>query len=81
MLYKENSNYILSRGSVVLQEGRSTWAEPSKRISINKEGEERNSGWEQNISMYGGLKSMGMTCVENGGNQVSVCGTDGDLCR
>lgn len=31
--------------------------------------------------MYGGLKRMGMTCVGNGGTQVSVCGTDGDLSR
>lgn len=66
---------------MVFQGGRSTWAEPSKRISINKEGEERNPGWEENISMYGGLKRMGMTCVGNGGTQVSVCGTDGDLSR
>lgn len=66
---------------MVLWGGRSTWAEPSKRISINKEREERNPDWEENISMHGGLKSMGMTCVGSGGNQVSVCGTDGDLCR
>ena len=34
------------------------------------------------ISMCEGLKTMGMTCVRNGGDQVHpVCGTGGGLCR
>ena len=32
--------------------------------------------------MCEGLKTMGMTCVRNGGDQVHpVCGTGGGLCR
>ena len=63
------------------QGGRSIWDEPSKRISTDKGREERNPDWKKIISMCEGLKTMGMTCVRNGGDQVHpVCGTGGGLC-